>query len=171
LRCTQPSPKTRRAGPGYPRGLSLARISSVCHGYYHNLPPKSLFRPQNSLFGSEIRCLGGSCEPAGLLGGSGWPSQPRPTGQGSAFSQPSRPRWPSPPDPSRSLPDPSRSLLASHKLKRKESMLADKLNAWRDVLKKKTKIMDEYDDYLLTPPLDAGTVTNLVIWWGHHRGQ
>jgi hypothetical protein len=65
----------------------------------------------------------------------------------------------------------ARSSLASRELKRKESTLADELNAWRDVSKKKTKIMDEYDDYLSTPPLDAGTVTNLVIWWGHHRGQ
>ena len=42
-------------------------------------------------------------------------------------------------------------------------MLKDELNAWRHVLKKKVKIMDEYDEYLSTALLDAGTVTNLVI--------
>ena len=31
--------------------------------------------------------------------------------------------------------------------------------------------MDEYKEYLSTPPLEAGTVTNLAIWWGHHSGQ
>jgi len=64
----------------------------------------------------------------------------------------------------------ARSSLASRELKRKESMLKDELNAWRHVLKKKVKIMDEYDEYLSTVPLDAGTVTNLVIWWGYHSG-
>ena len=33
------------------------------------------------------------------------------------------------------------------------------------------KIMNEYDEYLSTPSLEVGTVTNLVIWWGHHSGQ
>jgi hypothetical protein len=65
----------------------------------------------------------------------------------------------------------ARSSLASRELKRKESMLEDELNAWRHASKKKVKIMDEYDEYLSTAPLDAGTVTNLVIWWGHHSGQ
>jgi hypothetical protein len=47
LHVTQPSPKTRRAGPGYPRGLSLARIASVCHGYYHKLSLKTIvFAPK-----------------------------------------------------------------------------------------------------------------------------
>jgi len=50
-------------------------------------------------------------------------------------------------------------------------MLADELNAWRHASKKKVKIMDKYEEYLSTPPLKAGTVTNLVIWWGHHSGQ
>ena len=67
----QPSPGTRRVGSGSARGLSLARIASVCYGYYHNLPLNQPFRPLNSLFGGEIRCLGGSCEPDGLLGGLG----------------------------------------------------------------------------------------------------
>ncbi len=31
--------------------------------------------------------------------------------------------------------------------------------------------MDEYEEYLSTPPLEADTVTNLVIWWGHHSGE
>jgi hypothetical protein len=42
-------------------------------------------------------------------------------------------------------------------------MLADELNAWRHASKKKVKIMDKYEEYLSTPPLKAGTVTNLVI--------
>ena len=49
-------------------------------------------------------------------------------------------------------------------------MLKDELNAWRYALKKKVKIMDKYNEYLSTAPLDAGTVTNLVIWWGYHSG-
>jgi hypothetical protein len=65
----------------------------------------------------------------------------------------------------------TRSSLASRELKRKESILADELSAWRHASKKKVKIMDEHEEYLSTPPLEAGTVTNLVIWWGHHRGQ
>ena len=65
----------------------------------------------------------------------------------------------------------ARSSLASRELKRKESVLADELNAWRHASKKKVKIIDEYDEYLSTAPLEAGTVTNLVIWRGHHSGQ
>jgi hypothetical protein len=53
--------------------------------------------------------------------------------------------------------------LALRELKGKDSMLTDELNAWRHVLKKKAKIMDEYEEYLSTPPLEIGTVTNLVI--------
>jgi hypothetical protein len=65
----------------------------------------------------------------------------------------------------------ARSSLPSRELQRKESTLTDELNAWRHAPKKKVKIMDEYEEYLSTPPLEAGTVTNLVIWWGHHSGQ
>jgi hypothetical protein len=63
------------------------------------------------------------------------------------------------------------SSLPSRELQQKESTLTDELNAWRHASKKKVKVMDEYDEYLSTPPLEAGTVTNLVIWWGHHSGQ
>lgn len=77
-----------------------------------------------------------------------------------------------PAQPSSSHPETvARSSLASRELRRKESLLEDELNAWRHVSKKKAKIMDEYEEYLSTPPLEAGTVTNLVIWWGHHSGQ
>ena len=76
---------------------------------------------------------------------------------------PNRPKNSSPPNPqsvsTRPISKP-----------RKESMLVDELNAWRHA-SKKVKIMDEYEEYLSTLPLEAGTVINLVIWWGHHRGQ
>jgi hypothetical protein len=65
----------------------------------------------------------------------------------------------------------ARSSLPSRELKRKESTLENELNAWRHISKKKAKIMDEYDEYLSTAPLEAGTVSNLVVWWGHHSGQ
>ena len=65
----------------------------------------------------------------------------------------------------------ARSSLASRELKRKESVLEDELNSWRHASKKKVKIMDEYDEYLSTPPLEAGAVSNLLIWWGNHSGQ
>ena len=59
-----------------------------------------LFRPQNSLFGGEISCLGGSCEPDGLLGGLGFMLWPSPAVLGCACSaaqpaqvaQPARPQ-------------------------------------------------------------------------------
>jgi hypothetical protein len=61
-----------RGGSGSARGLSLARIASVYYGYYHNLPPKPPFSPpKTAVLGGEIRYLGGSCEPDGLLGGLG----------------------------------------------------------------------------------------------------
>ena len=78
-----------------------------------------------------------------------------------------KPTPPTPPHPEIT----ARSSLPSRELKRKESFLADELNAWRHASKKKIKIMDEYEEYLSIPPLEARTVTNLAIWWGHHSGQ
>jgi hypothetical protein len=65
----------------------------------------------------------------------------------------------------------ARSSLPSRELKRKESMLLDEMNAWRYAPKKKAKIMDEYDEYLSTAPLEAGAVSNLVLWWADRSGQ
>ena len=53
-------------------------------------------------------------------------------------------------------------------------MVVNELNAWRHDearKKKKTKVQDEYEDYLSTPPLDQGSVSNLVKWWGHRTEQ
>jgi hAT family C-terminal dimerisation region len=65
----------------------------------------------------------------------------------------------------------ARSSSPSRELKRKESTLTDEMNAWRYVPKKKTKIMDEYDEYLSTAPLEAGAVSNLILWWADRSGQ
>jgi hypothetical protein len=96
----QPSPKTCRAGPGYPRELSLARILSVCHGYYHNLPLKSPFSPPKQLiWGAKLGVLAGRVSPLGFWAGRAGRANPDRQARALLFHSPARPGGPARPTP------------------------------------------------------------------------
>ena len=98
----QPSPTLKPVGLG-----RATHLGYPWRGYYRFVTvivticlQNHLFRPQNTLFRGEISCLGGSCEPDGLLGGLGFMLWPSPAVLGCACSaaqpaqvaQPARPQ-------------------------------------------------------------------------------
>jgi len=65
----------------------------------------------------------------------------------------------------------ARTSLPSRELKSKDSILGGELNAWRHEARKKVKVMDEDEEYLLSPPMEAGAVLDLVLSWGSRSEQ